>query len=161
MTTTPTDGEADLLVTGAKLAATCDAERRELPGGWVAITGGLVSGVGASSDPAPVARETLDAAGCLITPGLVNTHHHMYQNLTRSYAPVVNGTLFEWLAGLYPLRRVPTSRPGSAWPSWHSAAAPPPPTISTSRQRPVVICGRPRSPPPARLGCGSTPLGDP
>src|SRR5215510_13089541 len=94
---------ADLLVTGAKLVATCDAEHRELAGGWVAVTGGLVSAVGAAGDPPPAARETLDAAGCLVTPGLVNTHHHMYQNLTRSYAPTVNGTLFEWLSGLYPL----------------------------------------------------------
>src|SRR5437763_656097 len=95
--------EADLLVGGATLVAPCDGERRELPGGWVAVTGGLISGVGASGEPPPPARETLDATGCLVTPGLVNTHHHLYQNLTRSYAPTVNGTLFEWLSGLYPL----------------------------------------------------------
>jgi cytosine/adenosine deaminase-related metal-dependent hydrolase len=94
---------ADLLVTGAKLVATCDAEHRELAGGWVAVTGGLVSAVGGAADPRPAARGTLDASGCLVTPGLINTHHHMYQNLTRSYAPTVNGTLFEWLSGLYPL----------------------------------------------------------
>ncbi|HEV3287439.1 MAG TPA: amidohydrolase family protein, partial [Streptosporangiaceae bacterium] len=99
---TPEPG-ADLVVTGATLVATCDAERRELAGGWVAVTGGLVSAVGGAGDPRPAARETLDASGCLVTPGLVNTHHHMYQNLTRSYAPTVNGTLFEWLSGLYPL----------------------------------------------------------
>ena len=94
---------ADLVVTGAKLVATCDAERRELAGGWVAVTGGLISAVGGAADPRSAARETLDATGCLVTPGLVNTHHHMYQNLTRSYSPTVNGTLFEWLSGLYPL----------------------------------------------------------
>jgi 8-oxoguanine deaminase len=99
---TPGPG-ADLVVTGAKLVATCDAERRELAGGWVAVTGGLISAVGGAADPHPVARETLDASGCLVTPGLINTHHHMYQNLTRSYAPTVNGTLFQWLSGLYPL----------------------------------------------------------
>jgi 8-oxoguanine deaminase len=96
-------GTADLVVTGARLVATCDAGRRELPGGWVAITDGLISGVGAAGEPPPPARAALDAAGCLVTPGLVNTHHHMYQNLTRSYAPVLSGTLFEWLTGLYPL----------------------------------------------------------
>ena len=94
---------SDLLVRGAKLVATCDAQRRELPGGWVAITNGFVSGVGGAGEGAPPAGQTLDASGCLVTPGLVNTHHHMYQNLTRSYAPVVNGTLFQWLSGLYPL----------------------------------------------------------
>src|SRR6516225_7944910 len=99
---TPGPG-ADLLVTGAKLVATCDAEHRELAGGWVAVTGGLVSAVGGAADPPPAARETLDASGCLVTPGLVNTHHHMYQNLTRSYAPAINRPLFQWLAVLYPL----------------------------------------------------------
>src|SRR5262249_10214854 len=91
------------LVRGAKLVATCDAQRRELPGGWVAITNGFVSGVGGASESAPPAGQTLDASGCLVTPGLVNTHHHMYQNLTRSYAPVVSSPLFQWLSGLYPL----------------------------------------------------------
>src|SRR5437764_974966 len=91
----------DLLVRGAVLVATCDETRRELAGGWVAVTGGLVSEIGAG--PAPAARRILDASDCLVTPGLVNTHHHMYQNLTRSYAPVVNGSLFAWLTGLYPL----------------------------------------------------------
>ena len=103
MTTDHRGQGADLLVTGATLVATCDSGHRELPGGWVAITDGLVSGVGAAADPPPPASQALDAAGCLITPGLINTHHHMYQNLTRSYAPVVNGTLFQWLIGLYPL----------------------------------------------------------
>jgi 8-oxoguanine deaminase len=99
---TPGPG-ADLVVTGAKLVATCDSGHRELAGGWVAVSGGLISAVGRAGDPRPAARETLDASGCLVTPGLINTHHHMYQNLTRSYAPTVNGTLFEWLTGLYPL----------------------------------------------------------
>ena len=44
----------------------------------------------------------LRADGCLVTPGLINTHHHIYQNLTRSYRPAVNGTLFQWLTTLYP-----------------------------------------------------------
>jgi cytosine/adenosine deaminase-related metal-dependent hydrolase len=100
---TELESTADLLVRGAVLVATCDADRRELSGGWVAITDGLISGVGSGGDPVPEARHTLNASGCLITPGLINTHHHIYQNLTRSYGPVVNGTLFEWLTGLYPL----------------------------------------------------------
>ena len=94
---------ADLLIRDALLVATCDEKRRELPGGWVAITDGLVSAVGGATDEPPAAQRALSAAGCLVTPGLVNTHHHMYQNLTRSFAPVVNGTLFQWLTGLYPV----------------------------------------------------------
>jgi cytosine/adenosine deaminase-related metal-dependent hydrolase len=94
---------ADLLVRNAKHIATCDPGGRELAGGWVAITDGLISGIGGPGDPAPLARDTLDASGCLVTPGLVNTHHHMYQNLTRSYGPAINGSLFSWLTMLYPL----------------------------------------------------------
>jgi cytosine/adenosine deaminase-related metal-dependent hydrolase len=91
---------ADLVVANALLVATVDDDRRELPGGWVAVTDGLVSGVGSSADPVPAAARTLDAAGCLVTPGLINTHHHIYQNLTRAYAPAVNATLFGWLTTL-------------------------------------------------------------
>jgi cytosine/adenosine deaminase-related metal-dependent hydrolase len=94
---------ADLLVTNATLVATMDEERRELAGGWVAITDGLVSALGSSLEEPPAATRTLDASGCLVTPGLVNTHHHIFQNLTRSYRPVVNGSLFTWLRGLYPI----------------------------------------------------------
>ncbi len=94
---------ADLLVHGAELLATCDEQRREIAGGWVAITGGLVSAVGEASQTPPAANRRIDAGGCLVTPGLVNTHHHMYQNLTRSYAPALRGGLFDWLTTLYPL----------------------------------------------------------
>ncbi|WP_322778767.1 8-oxoguanine deaminase [Frankia sp. Cas4] len=88
---------------GADMVVTVDDQRRELPGGWVAVSDGLVSAVGASTDPLPAARRTLEASGCLVTPGLINTHHHLFQNLTRSFAPSVSGTLFTWLRTLYPL----------------------------------------------------------
>ena len=78
-----------------------DAERRELAGGWVAVTDGLVSAVG-SGDPPPTER-TIDARGCLVTPGLVNTHHHLFQNLTRAYPPMTDKPLFDWLRTLYPV----------------------------------------------------------
>jgi cytosine/adenosine deaminase-related metal-dependent hydrolase len=94
---------ADLLVTGAELVATVDDARREIPGGWVAVTDGLVSGLGGPGDPQPAAAATIDASGCLVTPGLVNTHHHLYQNLTRAFAPALTGGLFDWLRTLYPL----------------------------------------------------------
>lgn len=96
---------ADLLVRNALLVATVDAARRELPGGWVAITNGLISGVGSSLDVPPVAAEVIDANNCLVTPGLINTHHHLYQNLTRAYPPMTNAPLFGWLQTLYPLWR--------------------------------------------------------
>ncbi|MGI8664100.1 MAG: 8-oxoguanine deaminase [Acidimicrobiales bacterium] len=92
----------DLLVSGAELVATVDDERREISGGWVAIEDGLVVGVGGPANAPPTASDVLHAESCLVTPGLINTHHHIYQNLTRSYRPAVNGTLFEWLSALYP-----------------------------------------------------------
>lgn len=79
-----------------------DNERREIAGGWVAITGSRISSIGASGSEPP-AREVIDARGCLVTPGLINTHHHLYQNLTRAYPPMTTAPLFGWLQSLYPL----------------------------------------------------------
>jgi cytosine/adenosine deaminase-related metal-dependent hydrolase len=94
---------ADLVVTGAELVATMDDERREMSGGWVAITDGLVEAVGSSLETPPLGDTTLDARGCLVTPGLINTHHHIYQNLTRAHRPATKASLFDWLTTLYPL----------------------------------------------------------
>ncbi|HEC11327.1 MAG TPA: 8-oxoguanine deaminase [Acidimicrobiales bacterium] len=91
----------DLVVRGAELLATVDGDRTEIPGGWVAVDGGLVVGVGGPGTE-PAARVNVDASGCLVTPGLVNTHHHIYQNLTRAYLPALGGNLFHWLKTLYP-----------------------------------------------------------
>lgn len=99
----PGDGRrADLVVRHARLVATGD-DGIEIADGWVAIAGGLVAAVG--SGPPPPAATTLDATDCLVTPGLVNTHHHLYQNLTRAYPPMTAAPLFGWLQSLYPLWR--------------------------------------------------------
>lgn len=98
-----TPERADLVIANARCVATVDAERRELDGGWVAITDGFISGVG--SGPPPAAEQVIDATDCLVTPGLVNTHHHLYQNLTRAYPPMTDKPLFGWLQSLYPLWR--------------------------------------------------------
>jgi cytosine/adenosine deaminase-related metal-dependent hydrolase len=95
----------DLVIRDAALVATMDAQRRELAGGWVAITGGLVEAVGGSDDVPPAAGQEIDATGCLVTPGLINTHHHLYQNLTRAFPPMTSAPLFGWLRMLYPLWR--------------------------------------------------------
>jgi cytosine/adenosine deaminase-related metal-dependent hydrolase len=94
---------ADLVVAGARLVATMDASRRELAGGWVSVTGGLVEAVG--TGPPPPATTVLDATDCLVTPGLVNTHHHLFQNLTRAFPAMTDKPLFGWLQSLYPLWR--------------------------------------------------------
>lgn len=96
---------ADLLIRNAWCVATMDGQRRELNGGWVAITNGFVEAVGSSTDPQPQATEVVDASGCLVTPGLVNTHHHIYQNLTRALPSMTSQPLFGWLQSLYPLWR--------------------------------------------------------
>jgi cytosine/adenosine deaminase-related metal-dependent hydrolase len=90
----------DLLVRGAELVATMDGGL-EVAGGWVAVNDGLVWGVGGPGSEPPACR-TIAAEGCLVTPGLINAHHHIYQNLTRSFAPAVRSGLFGWLRALYP-----------------------------------------------------------
>ncbi|HTW06684.1 MAG TPA: 8-oxoguanine deaminase [Acidimicrobiales bacterium] len=90
----------ELVAAGAELVVTMDGGK-EVPGGWVAVDRGFVVGVGPRGSE-PLARRTLRADGCLITPGLINTHHHIYQNLTRAYAPAVRSSLFGWLQALYP-----------------------------------------------------------
>ncbi len=94
---------ADLVIANARCVATMDAERRELAGGWVAIRDGLVEAVG--TGPAPPATAVIDATDCLVTPGLVNTHHHLFQNLTRANPTMTDKPLFGWLQSLYPLWR--------------------------------------------------------
>ena len=73
-----------------------DAEYHD---GWVLVRDGLVEEIGDGA--APAADEVVDVGGAVVTPGLVNTHHHLYQTLTRARAQ--EATLFEWLRELYPL----------------------------------------------------------
>lgn len=93
----------DLVVRDADLVATMDDARTEIVGGWVAIDGGFVTTIGPPGDEPPPATRTLSARGCLVTPGLINTHHHLYQNLARAYAPVTNVPFAQWLETLLPL----------------------------------------------------------
>ncbi len=80
-----------------------DADDREIAGGWIALDRGLIAAIGGPGDERPDAARVLRADGCLVTPGLINTHHHIYQNLTRAHRPSVNTSLFTWLTTLYPL----------------------------------------------------------
>jgi cytosine/adenosine deaminase-related metal-dependent hydrolase len=105
VTSPPGNATCDLLVHDALLVVTMDPARREIPGGWVAVTDGFVTAVGAAHEPAPLAGERIDASGCLVTPGLVNAHHHLYQNLTRANPVMTDRPLFGWLQSLYPLWR--------------------------------------------------------
>jgi len=78
---------------------TMDDAGTELPDGWLLVQDGLVEAVG---DGEPLAAdERVDLGGAVVTPGLVNTHHHLFQTLTRARAQ--EATLFEWLRELYPV----------------------------------------------------------
>ena len=88
----------DLVVRDADVLVTMTGE--EIPGGWVAIRDGLVSRLGPPGTE-PAATEVVSAKGSLVTPGLINTHHHIYQNLTRALAPIVNVDFWQWLTTLY------------------------------------------------------------
>jgi len=92
-----------LLLRHAEVVVTMDAARRELPGGWVLVEGGAISALGGAAEPPPPAAESIDLRGHVLLPGLVNTHHHMYQTLTRALPAAQNAELFDWLAALYPV----------------------------------------------------------
>jgi cytosine/adenosine deaminase-related metal-dependent hydrolase len=79
-----------------------DAARAEHATGYVVVEGSQIAAVGAGPVPEAYAEATvIDGAGCVATPGLINTHHHLYQWATRGRA--VDSTLFQWLTELYPV----------------------------------------------------------
>jgi cytosine/adenosine deaminase-related metal-dependent hydrolase len=89
-----------LILRGATVL-TMDDAGREIAGGDVRIEGGVITAVGQGL---PVdGAETVDVAGCVVTPGLVNTHHHLYQTLTRAVPGGQDALLFGWLRTLYPI----------------------------------------------------------
>lgn len=71
--------------------------------GIVVEDGVIAEVLGAGQTPAALVDETLDASGHVVIPGMVNTHHHFYQTLTRAWRPVVSTPLFPWLKNLYPV----------------------------------------------------------
>ena len=77
----------------------CDDAGTEHPSGWLLVEDGVVGAAGAGGEPD--ADERVELSGAVVTPGLVNTHHHLYQTLTRARAQQEN--LFGWLRELYPV----------------------------------------------------------
>jgi len=82
---------------------TMDAARREIADGAVFVRDHVIEQVGATSELPQTADVVIDASGQVVLPGLVNTHHHMYQSLTRVIPAAQNGELFNWLQNLYPI----------------------------------------------------------
>lgn len=94
---------ATLLVKHAAILVTMDRQRREIPDGGLFIRDGFIQQVGPTSELPDTADTVLDMSGQLILPGLVNTHHHFYQTLTRVIPAAQNANLFQWLTTLYPI----------------------------------------------------------
>jgi len=92
-----------LLLRNADRLATMDAGRREIPQGGVYIEGNRIVAVGRGEDLPSTADEVIDLSGHVVLPGLVNTHHHMFQTLTRAVPAAQDAELFDWLKALFPI----------------------------------------------------------
>lgn len=92
-----------LLIRHARLLATMDAERREIADGGVFARDGVIEAVGPTAALPATADVVIDAHDQVVLPGLVNTHHHMYQSLTRVIPAAQDCELFDWLGTLYPI----------------------------------------------------------
>jgi cytosine/adenosine deaminase-related metal-dependent hydrolase len=94
---------ATLLVKHATLLVTMDSQRREIANGGFFVKDGIIQQVDISSSLPAVADEVLDLQGHIVLPGLINTHHHFYQTLTRATPAAQDSNLFNWLKTLYPI----------------------------------------------------------
>jgi cytosine/adenosine deaminase-related metal-dependent hydrolase len=92
-----------LVLKNADIIVTMDAAQTELKSGWIQISDGKIVAVGQGEAPTVLADEVIDLTGRLVCPGLVNTHHHMFQSLTRAVPAAQNASLFGWLQALYPI----------------------------------------------------------
>lgn len=90
-----------LLIRNAALLLTMDDAGSEIADGGVYAVDGMITQVGPTATLPPTADAVIDARGMLLMPGMVNTHHHFYQTLTRCMAQDSN--LFGWLTTLYPI----------------------------------------------------------
>jgi len=92
-----------LLVINASVLVTMDDHRREITGGGLFIRDSFIEQVGLTSDLPEQADDILDLTGYILLPGLINTHHHFYQTLTRVVPDAQDANLFNWLKTLYPI----------------------------------------------------------
>lgn len=92
-----------ILLKNAECVVTMDENRREIAGGGVYIEARKIVSVGATSELPASADEIVDLAGHVLVPGFVNTHHHMFQSLTRVFGAGQDKELFGWLESLFPV----------------------------------------------------------
>ena len=90
-----------ILIRNAEHILTMDDQRTELSGADILVIGGKIRAIGPRLEQP--GAEVIDASGCVVTPGLVNTHHHLYQTLTRAVPGGQDALLFGWLQTLYPI----------------------------------------------------------
>ena len=91
---------AETLIRGADYLITMDDTRRELAGADLLLRDGVIAEIGQGLW---TEGEIVEAKGCVVTPGLVNTHHHLYQSMTRAVPGAQDALLFGWLQRLYPI----------------------------------------------------------
>ncbi len=94
---------ATTLIRNATVVATMDETRREIRDGGLFLRDHVIAVVAPTDQLPPAADRIIDLRGHLVTPGLINTHHHLYQTLTRAVPAAQNAGLFDWLRTLYPL----------------------------------------------------------
>jgi len=94
---------ASLLIRDIHTLVLMDARDTVLHGAWVRIEDGAIQQTGAPPQRPPKAGRVISGRHAVAIPGLVNTHHHLYQTLTRAYAPAADAGLFDWLRTLYPV----------------------------------------------------------
>jgi 8-oxoguanine deaminase len=92
-----------LLLRHADILVTMDDHRREIPDGGLFVRDGFIEQVGPTAELPASADEILDLSGHILLPGLINTHHHFYQTLTRVVPGAQDANLFNWLKTLYPI----------------------------------------------------------
>lgn len=93
-----------ILIKNAQTVITNDDTLGQIPGGWVLIRDDVIEQIGRPADPLPGEADTvIDAANMAVMPGLINTHHHFYQTLTRAVPGAQDQELFDWLVRLYPI----------------------------------------------------------
>ncbi len=92
-----------LLLKNADVIVTMDSEKREIRNGSILIRDNKIAAVGKTEELPQTADEVINLKGHIVIPGLINTHHHMYQSLTRVIPPAQDGELFKWISNLYPI----------------------------------------------------------
>ncbi len=149
-----------LLIRHATVLVTMDEQRREIADGGLFARDGFIQQVGPTDALPAEADLVLDLSDHLVAPGLINTHHHFYQTLTRAVPAAQNANLFNWLRlfirfgrASHPVQSASLLR--RRWLNWPCRAVPRP--RITCICSPMALAWMTRSLLPKRLACACTP----